>query len=138
MVARLLRGEPLDVVAREANVSVAKLTEWRERALAGGASALKERERDDREDEIARLKSKVGEITMDNELLSAKIAAMEAKSPLAQGGRDGLTLHVSFLWPGAGLARVERFARRRVSLSQGNAIACDRPSPRSDRPLSGC
>ena len=84
VVARLLRGEPLDLVAREANVSVAKLTEWRDRALAGAASALKERERDDREDEIARLKSKVGEITMDNELLSAKIAAMEAKSPLAQ------------------------------------------------------
>ena len=84
VVARLLRGEPLEVVAREANVSVAKLTEWRERALAGAASALKERERDDREDEIARLKSKVGEITMDNELLSAKIAAMETKSPLAR------------------------------------------------------
>jgi hypothetical protein len=63
---------------------VAKLTEWRERALAGAASALKERECDDREDEIARLKSKVGEITMDNELLCAKIAAMEAKSPLAR------------------------------------------------------
>ncbi len=84
VVARLLRGEPLDVVAREANVSVAKLTEWRDRALAGAASALKERERDDREDEIARVKSKVGEITMDNELLFAKIAAMEAKSALAR------------------------------------------------------
>ena len=72
----------MDVVAREAIVSVAKLTEWRERALAGAASALKERERDDREDEIARLKSKVG--AMDNELLSAKIAAMEARSPLAR------------------------------------------------------
>ena len=53
VVARLLRGEPSDVVAREANVSVAKLTEWRDRALAGATSALKERERDDREDEIA-------------------------------------------------------------------------------------
>ena len=85
VVARLLRGEPLDVVAREANVSVAKLTEWRDRALAGAASALKERERDDREDEIARLEIQGGsEITMDNELLSAKIAAMEAKSPLAR------------------------------------------------------
>ena len=31
----------------------------------------------------ARLKSKVGEITMDNELLYAKIAAMEGKRPLA-------------------------------------------------------
>ena len=84
VVARLLRGEPLELVAREANVSVAKLTEWRERALAGAASALKERERDDRDDEIARLKSKVGEITMDNEQLHARIDAMEGKSPLAR------------------------------------------------------
>ena len=59
VVARLLRGEPLELVAR------AKLTEWRDRALYGAATALKERERDDRDDEIARLKSKVGEITMD-------------------------------------------------------------------------
>jgi Transposase len=84
VVARLLRGEPLDIVARETNVSVAKLTEWRERALEGAASALKVRERDERDDEIARLKSKVGEITMDNELLYAKIAAMEGKRPLAR------------------------------------------------------
>ena len=52
--------------------------------LQGRLPALKERDRDDRDDEIARLKSKVGEITMDNELLSAKIAAMEGKSPLAR------------------------------------------------------
>ena len=54
------------------------------RALAGAATALKER--DDRDDEIARLKSKVGEITMDNELLNAKIAGLEGKEgkrPLA-------------------------------------------------------
>ena len=83
IVARLLRGEPLDLVARQMNVSVARLTEWRDRALAGAAGALKEREHDDRDDEIARLKSKVGEITMDNELLDAKIAALEGKRPLA-------------------------------------------------------
>jgi putative transposase len=39
-----LRGEPLELVARETNVSIARLTEWRERALAGAATALKERE----------------------------------------------------------------------------------------------
>jgi len=83
VVARLLRGEPLELVARETNVTVAKLTEWRDRALSGAATALKERERDDHDDQIARLKSKVGEITMDNELLYAKIAAMEGKRPLA-------------------------------------------------------
>ena len=83
IVARLLRGEPLELVARETNVSIARLSEWRDRALTGAATALKERERDDRDDEIARLKAKVGEITMDNELLYSKIAAMEGKRPLA-------------------------------------------------------
>src|SRR3974390_2206154 len=47
VVARLLRGEPVELVARETTVSVARLTEWRERALEGAASALKERERDE-------------------------------------------------------------------------------------------
>ena len=84
IVSRLLRGEALDLVARQTNVTVARLTEWRERALSGAATALIERERDGRDDEIARLKSKVGEITMDNELLYAKIAALEGKRPLAR------------------------------------------------------
>jgi transposase len=84
VVARLLRGEPMELVARETNVPIQKLTKWRDRALAGAASALKERERDDRDDEIARLKAKVGEITMDNELLYARIDALENKRPLAR------------------------------------------------------
>jgi hypothetical protein len=40
IVTRLLGGEPLDLVAREANVSIITLSEWRERALAGAAIAL--------------------------------------------------------------------------------------------------
>ena len=83
IVARLLRGAPPELVGRETNVFVARLTEWSECALAGASSALKERDRDERDDEIARLKSKVGEITMDNVLLYAKIAVMEGKRPLA-------------------------------------------------------
>ena len=80
IIARLLRGEPLELVARETNVSIARLGEWRDRALTGAVTALKERERDDRDDEIARLKAKVGEITMDNELLCVKIATMEGNA----------------------------------------------------------
>ena len=120
VVARLLRGEPLELVARETNVSVAKLTERRDRALSGAATALKERERDDRDDEIAQLKSKGGEITIDNELLSAKIAAMEGKRPLATGGRgdEPDALACPLLWFGARCACVEGRARRRLSLSQ--------------------
>jgi hypothetical protein len=43
IVAQLLRGEPLELAARGTNVSIARLTEWRERVLAGAATALKER-----------------------------------------------------------------------------------------------
>jgi transposase len=63
---------------------VARLSEWRERAVTAAASALKERERDEREEEIARLKAKVGEITLANELLEETIAALEGKRPLAR------------------------------------------------------
>src|SRR5919202_5256015 len=48
-VTRLLRGEPLETLARELNVTVARLTEWRGRALVGAEAAMKERERDGRE-----------------------------------------------------------------------------------------
>ena len=104
IVARLLRGEPLELVVRETNVSIARLSEWRDRALTGAATALKERERDDRDDEIARLKAKVGEITMDNELLYAKIATMEGKRALARAmkNKQGLYCNPVFRHP-AGL-----------------------------------
>lgn len=83
-VQRLMRGESLEAVSREENVPVHRLTEWRDKVLTGAESALKERERDARDDEIARLKAKVGEITMDNELLYAKIDKLEGGRPLAR------------------------------------------------------
>jgi hypothetical protein len=43
IVARLLRGEPLELVVRQTNVPVAKLTEWRDRALAGAATGFGDR-----------------------------------------------------------------------------------------------
>ena len=83
-VSRLLRGEPLELVARELNVTAARLSRWRDRVLLAAEAALKERERDDRDDEIARLKGKVGEMTMETELLREKIARLEAGTPLAR------------------------------------------------------
>ena len=82
-VQRLMRGESLDAVSRDLNVPVHRLTEWRDKVLMGAESALKERERDARDDEIARLQAKVGEITMDNELLYEKIDKLESGRPLA-------------------------------------------------------
>ena len=68
-VLRLLRGEDLELLSRELGVTAATLSAWRDDFLAGGQAALKSRPADDRDDEIARLRAKVGELTMDNELL---------------------------------------------------------------------
>ena len=83
-VTRLLRGEPLETLAREFNVTVARLSEWRDRALVAAEAAMKERERDSRGEELLRLKAKLGEVTMANELLEQKIAALEGGRPLAR------------------------------------------------------
>ena len=45
---------------------------------------MKERERDSRDEELLRLRAKLGEITMANELLEQKIAALEGSRPLAR------------------------------------------------------
>ena len=82
-ILRLLRGEPLDGVARELGVTAATLAQWREQFLAGGQAALKSRLADERDEEIVRLRANVGEITMNNELLLDRCHRLEAGGPLA-------------------------------------------------------
>jgi transposase-like protein len=84
VITRLLRGEPLETVARELNITVARLSQWRDRALVGAEAAMKERERDGRDEELLRLRAKLGEITMANELLEQKITALEGGRPLGR------------------------------------------------------
>ena len=82
VILRMLRGEPLDTVARELGVTAATLAHWREQFLAGGQAALKSRPADERDDELQRLRAKVGEITMGNELLLERCHRLEANQPL--------------------------------------------------------
>ena len=83
-VLRLLRGEDLELVSRALGVTAARLTGWRDDFLAGGEAALGTRERDDRDLQIARLRAKVGELTLTCELLEAKAEHLEAGRPLAR------------------------------------------------------
>ena len=80
-VLRLLRGEDLELVSRELGITAATLSGWRDDFLAGGQAALKSRPGDDRDDEIARLRAKVGELTMDNELLTQRCRADRPFAP---------------------------------------------------------
>ena len=71
-VLRLLRGEDLELLSRALAVTAAELSDWREAFLAAGEASLKSRSADARDAEIGRLKAKVGDLTMANELLGAK------------------------------------------------------------------
>lgn len=80
-ILRLLKGKDLDALSRKLGVSGARLTQWRDESLAAGQTALQSRKPDDRDDVVRRLKAKIGELTMDNELLLEKIHRMEASLP---------------------------------------------------------
>jgi transposase len=84
-VVRLLRGEDLETLSRALGVTAATLSAWREAFLAGGTAALKTRHDPDdpRHEDLVRLKAKIGDLAMANELLEEKIDRLEAGLPLA-------------------------------------------------------
>ena len=88
-VLRLLRGEDLGTVSRELGVAAATLSSWRVGFLDGGTAALKSRPTDDRDEVIARLQAKVGQLTMDNELLGQKCQHLESGRPFVTRRRSG-------------------------------------------------
>jgi hypothetical protein len=79
-VLRLLRGEPLDALSRETGLESYRLEEWKTRALASIETGLRERESDRGQAELAAAMKRIGELTMENELLRYKA---EKAGPLA-------------------------------------------------------
>ena len=83
VVLRLLRGEALALLSRELGLPAARLATWREAFLDAGQDALQKQPLDSRDREIGRLREKLGEATMERELLREKIARLETKHPLS-------------------------------------------------------
>jgi transposase len=82
IVLRLLRGESLDAVSREIGVEVYRLERWRDKALAAMDAGLKERADDDPvQAGLDAAHKRVGELSMENELLRAKIGRLETGTP---------------------------------------------------------
>ena len=73
LVISLLKGETTAAeAARRHGLKVAEVEEWRDRFLLGAENALRARPKEDealREEEINRFKRKVGELTMDLDIL---------------------------------------------------------------------
>jgi hypothetical protein len=80
-ILRLLRGEDIDVVSRELGVTAATVPRWRDHFLAGGQAALKTRQPDARDEDVMRLKAKIGDLTMENELLGGHATAFAEFCP---------------------------------------------------------
>ncbi len=86
-VLRLLRGEDLDTLSRELGVIASTLSSWRDSFLDGGTAAMKSRPADDRDEQVARLRAEVGQLTMDDELLGQKCQHLEGGRPFASRRR---------------------------------------------------
>ena len=72
-VLRLMCGEPAELLSRELGLPVSKLEHWCQKAEAGLEGALKEREADPAGDELAAAMQRIGELSMEVELLRAKM-----------------------------------------------------------------
>ena len=81
VVLCLLRGEAAEDLSRELGVPFYKLELWRQKAEAALDGALKERETDAATGELATAMQRIGELSMENELLRSRI---ERPGPLAR------------------------------------------------------
>src|SRR5919199_1863634 len=80
-VLRRRRGEAAELLSRELGLPLFKLEQWRQKAEAALEGALKEREADPADAQLAAAMQRIGELSMEVELLRAK---MERPGPLAR------------------------------------------------------
>jgi transposase len=81
VVLRLLRGESVELLSRELGLPIFKLEQWRQKADAALDGALKEREAEAASTELAAAMQRIGELSMEVELLRTRI---ERPGPLAR------------------------------------------------------
>ena len=81
VVLRLMRGEPIDALSRELGIEVYRLEKWHRKALQGIESALKARDGDPLAAELDAAMRRLGEITMENELLRYKVSKARPLAP---------------------------------------------------------
>lgn len=85
LVLSILRGETsAQEAARKHGLTVAEVEDWQEPFLSGAENSLRSMPLEDealREEEVRRLKQKVGELVLDNDILKE---AVKRSVPLAQ------------------------------------------------------
>ncbi len=82
VVLRLLRGEAAEMLSRELGLPLFKLEQWRQKAEAVLDGALKEREADPADGRLAAAMQRIGELSMENELLRTRLGALPHRREL--------------------------------------------------------
>lgn len=89
LVISIIKGEAsAQEAARRHGLTLAEVEEWKERFLAAAENALRSRPKDEegqREESIKRLKQKVGELVLENDVLRE---AVKPYLPFGQGTSD--------------------------------------------------
>ena len=80
-VLRLLRGEDIDGLSRELQAPVHQLAEWRDAFLAQGLEGLRKRPRPREERELKEAQAKIGELTMQVEILERVLKKRGLQGP---------------------------------------------------------
>jgi transposase len=86
LVLRLLRGESLDLLARETGQPAGRIASWREEFLEGGREGLRSRPRPAEGRELANAQRKVGELQPENDILRA-LLEKRSRPPLPRRSR---------------------------------------------------
>jgi len=81
VVLRIMRGEPIDALSRELGIEAYRLEKWHRKALQGIETALKARDGDPLAAELDAAMRRLGEITMENELLRYKVRKARPLAP---------------------------------------------------------
>ena len=88
LVLRILKGQTsVAQAARQHGLTVAEVEDWQDRFLFGAENALRDRPKDEeaiKDEQIKKLKQKVGELVLDNDHLRDALK----RSPLARGMSD--------------------------------------------------
>ena len=88
LVVSILKGETsVAEAARAHGLTVGEIEEWRERFLLGAENALRARPKDEealKDEQIKKLKQKIGDLVVDNDLLREALKPY----PLARGTFD--------------------------------------------------
>lgn len=73
VVLRLLRGESAEALSRELGVEIYRLEKWRDKGLSAIDTGLKERAGDPLQAELDAAMKRIGELSMENELLWQRV-----------------------------------------------------------------